>query len=194
MRRVIVGIFSIFSGILGVGAAPSDYMVAETYSGLRSMVLNTKSINAGPEAEGELSVYGMLMETGHEKAVVTLVAMADDTVSLYFSNGGGIIGLGPHEGPRTVARELLKMAPQFVKVLEPAKGTPLPVKGNTRFYILTNKGIFTTEAKEEDFGYSRHALAPLFHKAHELIYNIQLVEQKLRTQKAAPSDGLRSAE
>lgn len=173
-----MGLRSKLSWLLGSRVEPSDYAVADAYVGLRNMILTTKPQNF--DATGQLHVHGILMETGHDKAVVTLVAIDDDTISLYFSGGGGILGLGAHEGPRTVARAWLQMASQFVNALKPACNTPLPTKAMTRFYLLTNKGIFTTEAREADFGENHHVLSPLFHKAHELIDNIRLVEENWR--------------
>jgi hypothetical protein len=46
-------------------------------------------------------ILALLMETGYPEAVATLVAVADGTSSLYFSNGGGFIGVGTPAGVRS---------------------------------------------------------------------------------------------
>ncbi|MDE3137849.1 MAG: hypothetical protein KGL59_14815, partial [Acidobacteriota bacterium] len=133
-------------------------------------------------------VWGVVMETGYPGVVATLVAVADGSVSLYFSNGGGIIGLGGQEGPQRASRALLDAAPQFRKEFEPTTKYPLPREGHVRFYLLTRDAALTAEAKEEELGGGAHPLTPLFQKAHELITEIRLVDEK-RQAEAAENPG-----
>jgi|SRR5215213_8401039 len=114
-------------------------------------------------------VWGLLMETGHSEGSFTLVALRDGTVSLYFSNGGGMIGIGQHETPREIASELLALAPKYLSETSITTNYPVPTAGLTRFYFLTFEGVRTVEGKEHDMGNNRHVLSPLFLKAHELI-------------------------
>jgi len=60
----------------------------------------------------------------------------------------------------------------------PTQEFPLPQKARTRFYLITPKGVLTTEAKEDDLGNGRHPISPLFHTAHELITQIRLNEEE----------------
>ncbi|MFZ5861871.1 MAG: hypothetical protein ACOYXR_03365 [Nitrospirota bacterium] len=188
----MASVFSFLSGLLSSGAIAKDYKVAEAYSGLRNMVLTTK-----PEAVGlkpaASEVWGILMETGYPEAVVSLVALADGTVSIYFSNGGGIIGLGPHPGPQRAGKAFLALAQHYSKSATATKNYPLPNPTYTRFYFLTGSGVTTVEAKEEDFGYGRHPMSPLFHKGHELISEIRVVDEKLRAEQGAPEDAPKAA-
>jgi hypothetical protein len=118
-------------------------------------------------------VFAVLMETGYPEAVATLLAVADGTVSLYFSNGGGIIGGGEHEPIRKVSRELITLAQSCVPNSNLADSFPLPKPGYVRCYLVTDGGVHTFEAPEEDLGYERHPCSPLFHKGHELITAIR---------------------
>ena len=106
-KLFMTGLLTFLSGLFSAGALAEDYQVDSAYAGLRDMVLgiNPGDIGINPKATGE--VWGVMMETGHQAAVVSLVAIADGTVSLYFSNGGGIIGLGGHDGPKRAARDFL---------------------------------------------------------------------------------------
>lgn len=188
----MASVFSFLSGLLSSGAIAKDYKVAEAYSGLRNMVLTTKPEAVGLKpAAGE--VWGILMETGYPEAVVSLVALADGTVSIYFSNGGGIIGLGPHPDPQKAGKAFLALAQQYSKSATATKKYPLPNPTYTRFYFLTGSGVTTVEAKEEDFGYGRHQMSPLFHKGHELISEIRVVDEKLRAEQGAPGDAPKAA-
>ncbi|WKZ12923.1 MAG: hypothetical protein QY320_02775 [Gammaproteobacteria bacterium] len=194
MKRVIImaSVFSFLSGLFSSGAGAKDYKVADPYAGLRNMVLTTK-----PEAVGlkpdAAEVWGILMETGYPEAVATLVALADGTVSIYFSNGGGIIGLGPHPELQKAGKAFLSLAQQYSRLGTSITNYPLPEPSYTRFYFLTGSGVMTVEAKEDDLGYGRHQLAPLFHKGHELISEIRVVDEKRRAEQDAPGDAPKAA-
>jgi len=188
----MASVFSFLSGLFSAGAVAKDYKVAEPYAGLRNMVLTTK-----PEAVGlkpnAAEVWGILMETGYPEAVVTLVALADGTVSIYFSNGGGIIGLAPHPGPQKAGKAFLSLAQQYSKLGTAITNYPLPKPSYTRFYFLTGSGATTVETKEDDLGHGRHQLSPLFHKGHELISEIRVVDEKRRAEQGAPGDAPKAA-
>jgi hypothetical protein len=166
-------------------AIAADYQVAEAYSGLRNMVLSTKPESIGLKLTEPSELWGVVMETGYPESVASLVALADGTVSLYFSNGGDIIGLGSQEGPQRVAQSFLASSRQLTKQMQPTKIYPLPKPSYTRFYLLTASEVLTAETKEDDLGYNRHSLSPLFHKGHELISEIRAVDQKLRAGQGA---------
>jgi len=156
------------------------------------MVFTTKPEAVGLKpAAGE--VWGIVMETGYPEAVATLVALADGTVSIYFSNGGGIIGLGPHPGPQKAGEAFLSLAQQYSKLGTPTAKYPLPKPAYTRFYFLTASGAMTVEVKEDDLGQGRHQLSPLFHKGHELISEIRAVDEKRSAEQGAPRDAPKAA-
>ena len=178
----MAGLISTIAGLFSASASAADYQVAEAYSGLRNMVFSTKPDGIGIKLNESSEVWGVVMETGYPKAVASLVALADGTVSLYFSNGGGIIGLGPHEGPHRAALSFLATSQQFSKQIESTKSYPLPKPLYTRFYLFTGNGVLTTEVKEDDLGNNRHKLSPLFFKGHELISKVRMVDQKLKAE------------
>ena len=149
------------------------------YLGLREMVLTLDPTKLGVTRESN-NIWGVLMETTYPKATVTLVTLADGTVSLYFSNGGGIIGLGQNEGPRKACFEFLSIAHNYLNQATPVNSFPLPTVGQTIFYFLTFDGAFMAQAKEVDFGNNRLPISPFFHKAHEVITQIRIVDEKLK--------------
>jgi len=118
-------------------------------------------------------VWGALMETGFAEGVVTLVTFADGTTSLYFSNGGGMIGLGQRDDVRAAAEAFLAEAEAHRAHAAPAAATPQPGPGRVRFYLRTFGGTLTAEADEEDLGYHRHPLSPVFHAAQSLLTAIR---------------------
>ncbi len=158
-----------------------EYELAPIFSDLRSQILKNDPVSFGLDEKKD-QVWGILMETGFPEAVVTLVAIADGNVSLYYSNGGGIIGIGHHDEPKRACDALLQIAPKFLKLATLTTDYPLPKNGYTRFYFLTSEGIYTYEAKEDDLGNERLPMSSLFHKAHELITQAMIVDEKLRTE------------
>src|SRR6185436_11866145 len=52
-------------------------------------------------------VWGAIMELGYPTGIATLLSIAEGTTSLYFSNGGGIVGAGEHANVREAAEVFL---------------------------------------------------------------------------------------
>lgn len=153
------------------GAEP-DYTVANVYSRLRAQALKLQPSDLR-RADPSAGAFGVLMETGYPDAVATLVALADGTASLYFSNGGGIIGAGDQPAVAKAAREAISTASRSLTLLAPAAQHPLPRRGHVRFYVLTGRGPLTAEARESELRDRRLGLSPLFAAAHELIAAIR---------------------
>lgn len=157
---------------------------------LRRAIFAVDPARVGLSREGGCGeVWGLLMETAYPDAVVTLVTVADGTVSLYYSNGGATLGLGAFPSVRRTSEALLEAAPEFLSECQPTTEHPLPAGGNTRFHLLTFDGVFAAEAPEEDLGYNRHPLSPLFHLAYQLLAEIQPVTEKLQQE----ADGVAEA-
>ena len=113
-------------------------MLAEPYKHLRAQALQLNAAEVGSADP----TFGVLMETGYPEAVLSLLALANGTASLYFSNGGGIIGSGQREGPAVAARSLVAFAAHNLRYLAETADYPLPQPGRTRFYVLTANGWF----------------------------------------------------
>jgi hypothetical protein len=149
------------------------FEIAEVYTSLRTQVLQLKPSELGLSDVDQSTVFAVLMETAYPEAVATLVAIMDGTASIYFSNGGGIIGGGEHENVRSVCANFIAMAQQFVPQSTLSKTLPLPLKDHVRFYLVTADGVYTLEALADDLGYERHLGSPLFFLGHELISAIR---------------------
>ncbi len=161
-----------------VGFPESGYALAEAYRGLRGQVLGLKPGDVGLSPVADSRLWGLLMETGYPDSVVTLAALTDGTVSLYFSNGGGIIGLGQHEAPRQAGLALLAAAPGHLPQANATSEFPLPAPGHTRFYFLTFDGAFTADSPEAELGGGASPLSPLFFKAQDVITQARLTQEK----------------
>jgi len=114
-------------------------------------------------------VWGIVLETGVESAYYTLVVLANGTTSLYFSNGGGIIGAGEHSNVRETSTNFLAWANKSIESTSPTSTFQPPDNGNTVFYFLTFDGIQSYASREIELGEGRDPLSSLFHAGHAVI-------------------------
>ena len=151
------------------------YEAAEIYTDLREQVLALRPGDLAGVGDGPLAA---MMETGYPEAVATLVAVADGTTSLYFSNGGGIIGGGEHPQVREAARRWLDAVADALESMSPQDEFPLPEEGMTQFVVVTADGRRGAAATEDDLGHGRHDLSPLFHAGHDVITELRLIDEQ----------------
>ena len=119
------------------------------------------------------------METGYDSVTVTLVALSDGSTSLYFSNGGGVIGGHSHDAVRRANAAFIDQANQSLPELKRCEIFPIPDPAHTVFYVLTDLGILTGGGLEDDLGYGRHPLSALFHAGHEVISQLRFISESI---------------
>ena len=139
-------------------------------AGLRSMVLGLSPADIGITQQSfPHQVWGIVMETGMKAGYYTLATLADGTTSLYFSNGGGIIGAGEKPEVREVSQQFIGWANRFVEASEPVASLQPPSQGKTKFFFLAFNGMQSYSAPEIELGEGRDSLASLFHAGHAVI-------------------------
>lgn len=150
--------------------------VAEVFSELRKQALRLTADQLGDAVPTDAAILALVMETGYPEAVATLVAVADGTTSLYFSNGGGFVGAGTHATVAEASRKWLEAGRAFLPALSDVTEPPLPDVGTTQFVAVTPGGLRGAVAPDDDLGMNRHELSPLFHAAHEVITQVRLTQ------------------
>ncbi len=120
-------------------------------------------------------VWGVMMELGDAGVVVSLVALVDGSVSVYLSDGGGVIGCGLHPDVRLSAAKMLRVAEQAVSQCEPTDQYPAPADGEVRFYLLTNQGVLSGTAERTELDEGAVALAELYYAGHGVIGMVELL-------------------
>ena len=154
------------------------YEPAEVYLGLRRQALALTRDLLDPETAADGPVLALLMETGYPEAVATLVGLADGTTSMYFSNGGGMIGAGQHPQVAATTKRWLELAEQALDHLPEATGdVALPDEGMTQLAAVTESGLRVARASEDELGGGRHPLSPLFYAGHDVITAIRVVDE-----------------
>lgn len=123
----------------------------------------------------KVSVYGVVMDWDMPEGGATTVAFSTGDASLYNSAGGGVIGGLTHKNVQNAAKELLRKADGFVTMASLSVGTPLPKKDCVRFYLLTNKGIYTFEEKMSSFENETSPWFPFFEEVNKVITELTIV-------------------
>jgi len=147
---------------------------------LRDQLLATKPADIHMSPSEDLPhVWAALMEWKMGANTVTLAAVADGTTSLYFSNGGGIIGGGEHEKVRVAARKFVvvmdKLLPLWV-----AKEPLGVVDTAVCFAVLTYDGIQAGRDREERLKDKKSPAWPAFYLGHEVITQLRLSSEAKR--------------
>jgi len=147
----------------------------DSYQGLRSMVLafdlsSLAMLDGTPWGGAAVA----LMEIGLPKGTASVVAIADGTVSMYVSTGGGVIGAGGHPAVRGVAERFRTVAAESRDQLRRSDEFPLPNAGEVRFQVRTMDGDFSGAASEAALRAGRHPLTVLYRAGQDLLSEIRL--------------------
>jgi hypothetical protein len=118
-----------------------------------------------------------VMEIGMERGTASLVAVADGTVSLYTSTGGGTIGGGEYLSVREAGERFLRSAAEAAPSMQHAADFPLPVAGTVRFHVRTPDGDTSAGVVESVLRARRHALARLYLAGQDVITEIRQLEE-----------------
>jgi hypothetical protein len=142
----------------------------EIARGLRELALGVTAADVRAEpSDDRPNVWGVLMDIGFPEDVVTLVAFADGTTSLYFSTGGGVIGAGEHASVREATNAFLNTVEAHLERFPIARDTAGPMAGRVRFHVRTFGDPRSAEADEQALGNGQHPLSPVFYAAHNVI-------------------------
>ena len=146
------------------------------YHGLRIQALSIERASVGiPAPPADAPIWAVLMEMGFANGTATLFAAADGTTSLYYSGGGGVIGMQGHETVRRANVTLLAQANRSAVYMRPTSAFTLPTAGVTLFYARTDAGVLTGSGSDDDLGRGRHDLSSLFHAGHAVLTELRLI-------------------
>ena len=116
------------------------------YEGLRQLVLNCKPSDLGFTLDNDEQVYAAVVDMPMENGTATLACVFDGTVSLYYSTGGGVLGMGQkYEKVRQAGMSFLFSAGQIISCLQKVSVFDLPKKEKAFVYLLARGGIYKAE-------------------------------------------------
>lgn len=161
------------TGLLrGPGRRGADQAI---YGELRQAVLalDPATLEVAPD-EAWTSAAVAVMELGVERGSATLVTVANGTVSLYLSSGGGVIGAGGHAAVAAAARRYRELIAESRGVLDAVEDfPPPPASGEVRFHARIGDGRYSASAAEAAVRSGRHPLAPLYAAGQDVLTEIR---------------------
>jgi len=121
-------------------------------------------------------VLGVVVDIPASAGTATLVALTDNTTSLYTSTGGGTIGAGEHAAVATATHALLASVQEHLAAfIEPDDGE-LPASGAVRFHVLLESDRRMIDVPEDAFwGRDTHPLVPVIAATQNVISSLQQV-------------------
>ncbi len=158
-----------------IGRATRREGGADVFGGLRALALglDVDSIRT-PDGQPWHGAAIALMEIGMPQAVASFLAIADGTVSMYTSVGGGVIGAGEHAAVRGAAERFRMVAADARGLLQTTTEFPLPSPGEVRFHVRTADAGWTGAASEQSLRTGRQPLSELYAAGQDLITEIRL--------------------
>lgn len=121
--------------------------------------------------------HGLVMEMEMSSSVVTLACFADGDAAVFYKTGGGMKGGIGHETVRNAAKEAVALAESVLPRMIQTTNFPLPGADRVRFYVLTSKGVFTTETSRQSLA-EQNALSPLFYAGQEVVSQMRMVQEQ----------------
>jgi len=145
---------------------------ADVYQGLRNMALLASRDKVGlASIQTPSTPWGVIMDWGVGGGhTATVAAFADGSASIYLSNGGGFIGgAQSHDSIRHAGRQMVEIAAECQPGAQLVESYPLPECGKVMFYFVTDVGVFSAAASEDDLTVPSHPMSKLHRAAHEII-------------------------
>jgi hypothetical protein len=102
--------------------------------------------------------------------------LSDGNASVYLSSGGGFIGGSSHESIHKAAQKMVAIAADCQPKALATTTYPLPRRAEVIFYFLTDAGVFTANAPEEELSSHRHPLSKLGDAAQNIITQYRLIQ------------------
>jgi len=116
------------------------------------------------------------MDWGLTEGTATVVAFSDGNASVYLSSGGGSIGGASHESIRKAAQKMVAIAAECQPQAHATTTYPRPQHSQVIFYLLTDVGVFTANAPQEELSSHRHPLSKLGDAGQDIITQYRLIQ------------------
>lgn len=142
----------------------------QMYNELRSMALGAAKRGSIPRHDDHPDVYGLLVDLPGQTGCATVVALGDNTTSVYTSTGGGVVGGGFRPDVAASTQRLLAMAQAHLDSFVADDDGGLPQDGMVRFHVLTGATARFADIPEDAFwGKAPHPLLPLIMAVQDVI-------------------------
>jgi hypothetical protein len=142
----------------------------QTYEGLRACALGAVAEGLEPPSADHPRVSGVVIDVPSGGSYATIVALTDNTTSMYTRVGGGTIGAGEHARVALATHALLAAVDAQLDNFTGPDDSSLPPPGTVRFHVLTPSGGHTKDVSEDAFwGRANDPLMPVIMAAQGAI-------------------------
>ena len=150
-----------------------------TYASMRKLAFSFSHEDMGVKMGNDYQVYGAVVDMAVDNInTATMICFIDGTTSLYFSNGGGIIGAGKHEAVNKAVLTFLENCFRTLPITKLAESIDvLPKENHHTFYLFTKAGIFSIDMDLRDSNKSKEAQL-LFSQSQMVLNEIRKVSKK----------------
>jgi ankyrin repeat protein len=126
---------------------------------------------------GSNEIAAIITDIGAKKGGVSLVCIGDDSCSLYFENGGGIIGAGEHKNVQIVSKIFMNAINQLL--IDPVDNFDLkyPKTDNFRVKIITKYAKYQMKGKIENNLTSDTIPGKVFTLVNDVITQVRLISE-----------------
>jgi hypothetical protein len=154
----------------GASSAPRAHR-ANAFAGLRTMALQSTRANFGlGAASAPDQPFVVLADWGDARGATTIVAVADGSASVYSSDGAGSIGGGQtHPTIHDAALRTVELAAAALPQAHPATAYPVAAQGQVTFYLVTDAGVYTATAAQDDLNANRSPLSALAASTQKIV-------------------------
>jgi hypothetical protein len=143
---------------------------ADVYVALRGNALASVTNGLALPSEDHPDVSGVVVDIPAEGGFATVVALTDNTTSMYTSTGGGTIGAGEHEKVASATERLLSVAQAHRASFSRHGDLDLPPPGFVRFHILSPSGSRGEDVPEDSYwGRAPHELMPVIAATQDVV-------------------------
>jgi len=121
------------------------------YERLREMALDAVALGMPPPPPEHARVAGAVIDIPADGGYATVVAMTDNSTSMYTSVGGGTIGAGEHEAVAAATHALLATIDGHLDEFAESDDTAQPAAGTVRVFALTPTGRRVADMPDDIF-------------------------------------------
>src|SRR5665213_4024849 len=123
----------------------------EMYRDLRSMALEAAVSGVIPVHRDHPEVFGLVADIPAQGGYATIVALGDNSTSMYTSTGGGTIGAGERPAVAASTQQLLAVVQAHLDAFASADDGTLPEQGWVRLHVLTDQMPRRADVSEDAF-------------------------------------------
>jgi hypothetical protein len=147
-----------------------DRSPIEMYSHMRSMALGAAKSGVIPRLGDHPDVFGVVVDIPAQGGYASVVALGDNTTSMYTSTGGGIIGAGEHPVVATATQRLLSAVQAHLTFFSQDDDGSLPRQGEVRLHVLTEDSLRRSDLPEDAFwGNAPNPLMPVIAAVQDVV-------------------------